>query len=172
MPGPISVILPRNAIPASIVGYNSIEPERVRCPFSMHLHFVVLQMKVCHGFDSFFKDVDRHVFVGRMNGVGLKAEAHEDGLNAKNFLESGDDGNTSSSSDGQWTLAEGSFKTSLGSLVGWHVDGTDIPFSAVEVLDVDFNGLGCHASEIVYHKLCDVGGAPSDKRVLHRLLRG
>ncbi len=48
------------------------------------------------GLDAFVEVVEAVVLVGRVDGVFAKAEAHQDGLDAQHFLESGDnrDGTT------------------------------------------------------------------------------
>ena len=65
------------------------------------------------GDDAFLPDLEVHGLVGRVDGVLLQAEAHEDGFAAEDLLKGGNDRYRSSAACCQRTFAKGHLKTFL-----------------------------------------------------------
>ena len=84
-----------------------------------------------------------------MDGIALQTKAHKNGLDAEDTLEGSDDGDTSSATYGQRTLAEGNTYSLFCCLVSGQVNGAKVGFTAVHRLDLDADVLGGDALDIV-----------------------
>ena len=101
------------------------------------------------GLDALVEDIERHVFIGRVDSVALQSEAHEDGLDTEDALEGRDDGDAPATAYGQRTLAEGYAHSLLSSLVGGEVNGAEVGLAAVHRGDLDADVLRCDALDVV-----------------------
>ena len=110
-------------------------------------------MELDDGLDALAEDVEGDVLVGRVDGIALEAEAHEDGLDAEYLLKVADDGYAATASHGEGLLAEGLCEALLGGLVGWEVDGTDIALAAMHGCDLDLHIVGGSGHDMVDEEL-------------------
>ena len=90
-----------------------------------------------HGLDADAEHVKAEALVGRVDGVALQTEAHEDGLQAEDLLKRGDDGDAAATAHSQRLPPEGDRKTSFGGLVSRQIDGANVGLAAV--LEVDLH---------------------------------
>ena len=63
------------------------------CRFRLAIGFGEMLIESDDGLDAFVEMVEAVVFVWRVDGIFAKAEAHQDGLDAQNLFECGDDWN-------------------------------------------------------------------------------
>ena len=108
------------------------------------------------GFDTLVEDIQGHILVGRVDGVALQTEAHEDGLHAEDALEGCDDGDTTATTYRQRALAEGYCDSLFGCLIGGQVDGSEVGFAAVHRRDLDADVLRSDALDVVDEGLADL----------------
>lgn len=101
--------------------------------------------------DAFVEVVEAIVLVGAVDGVFAETEAHQDGLDAQHFLESGDnrDGAARTHRDGQ--LAVGFHVGRFGGFVGRQVDGASVGLTAMQRCDLHGDILGCVLLKVVLH---------------------
>ena len=83
------------------------------------------------GLDALVEVVEAVVLVGRVDGVFAKAKAHQDGLDAQHFLESGNNWNGAARAHRDGLLAVGVHIGSFGGLVSRQVNRTAVGLSAV-----------------------------------------
>ena len=72
-----------------------------------------------------------------MDGILLKAEAHEDGFAAEDLLESGNNGDTAATAGCQRTFAEGHLETMFSRAIGRDIDRADVTLTAMHRRDND-----------------------------------
>lgn len=41
-----------------------------------------VQVELYYSFDTFANDVERYIFIGRVDGIAFQSESHQNGLNA------------------------------------------------------------------------------------------
>ena len=107
-------------------------------------------MELYNGFDSFAEDVQRDVFVRGVDGIALQSEAHQNGFDAENLFEVGDDGDAASTAYGERLPAEGFGKSFFGGFVGRQVDGADVAFATMHGSDFHTDGAWSDALDIVH----------------------
>ncbi len=95
-----------------------------------------MQVELNNGLYAFTENIQRHIFIGRVDGVGFEPEAHQNGFNAQHLLEGGNDGNAAAPAYCQRFLSECLFKPFFGGLIGRQGDGAYIPLSAVHRSDL------------------------------------
>ena len=88
-------------------------------------------MEFNYRLDAFAQDVERHVLVGRVDGVALQPESHQYRLDAQYLFEGRDDGDATAAAHGQRLPSECFLESFLGSLIGGEGDGADVALSAV-----------------------------------------
>ena len=108
------------------------------------------------GFDTLVEDIQGHILVGRVDGVALQTEAHEDGLHAEDALEGCDDGDATATTYRQRALSEGYCDSLFGCLIGGQVDGAEVGFAAVHRRDLDADVLWSDALDVVDEGLADL----------------
>jgi hypothetical protein len=57
-------------------------------------------MEFNHSFNALTKHIEREIFVGRMDSVAFKSEAHKDGFDTENTLKVADNGDGASAANG------------------------------------------------------------------------
>lgn len=87
-----------------------------------------------------------------MDGVAFQSEAHQDGLDAKDALEVGDDGDAAAAAHGQGVLAECFGETFLCGLIGRQIDGADVAFAAVHGGDFHSDRAGRNGLDVVHEE--------------------
>ena len=110
-------------------------------------------MEFYHRFDAFTQDVERHVLVGRVDGVAFQSESHQHRLDAQYLLEGRDDGDASAAAYGQRLPSERFLESFLGSLIGGEGDGADVALSAVHGRHLYLYRSGGNALDIVGKQL-------------------
>ena len=117
--------------------------------------FCVFFVKLGDGEDATLPNVEVHGFVGRVDGVLLEAEAHEDCLAAEDGFEGSDDGYGAASTCGERPFAKGYLETVFCCPISRYIDGADIALAAVHRRDGDSDALGSEGLHIVDESLRD-----------------
>ena len=102
--------------------------------------------------DAFVEVVEAVVLVGRVDGIFAKTEAHEDGLDAQHFLESGDDRNGAARThrDGQFAVSV--HVSSFGGFVGRQVNRAAVCLTAMQRRDLHGDILRSVLLKEVFHQ--------------------
>ena len=87
-------------------------------------------MKLYHGLYSFAENVERKVFVGRVDGITFQSESHQYGLDAQNPFKVADNGDASPTAYSKRFLTERLGESFFGCVGGRRGDGTYIALSA------------------------------------------
>jgi len=103
------------------------------------------------GLNAFVEVVEAIILVGGVDGIFAEAEAHEDGLDAQHFLESGNNRNRATRTHWDGQLAVGVHVGSFGSFVGWQVDGAAVCLTAMQRRDLHGDILRSVLLKVVLH---------------------
>ena len=116
---------------------------------------MIIQVEAHNGGNALAEDVEAEVFVGRMDSVALKAEAHQHRLDTQHPLKVADDGDAPAATYRQRTLAKGLGEAFFSGFVGRQRDGADIAFSAVHRGHFDAHTIRRDAVDVVGEELLD-----------------
>ena len=113
-------------------------------------------MELNHRFNTFPQDVQRDVFVGRMDGVGLQAESHQYGFYSQYLFKGRDDRNTAAAAHCQRFLSECFGEAFLRRLICREGDGAYVSLSAMHGSDLYLYGVGGYAHDVIGKQMRDL----------------
>lgn len=110
-------------------------------------------MEFYNRLDAFAQNVERHVLIGRVDGVAFQSESHQHRLDAQYLLKGRDDGDASATAHGQRLPSECFLESLLGSLIGGEGDGADVALPAVHGRYLYLYRSGSNALDVVGKQL-------------------
>ena len=112
-----------------------------------------LLVELHNSLNTLAEDIEIKVLVWRVDGIALKAKAHEDCLHAKNLLKVTDNGDAASTAHCKRFLAKSLLKTGLGSLVRRESNWAHIALTAVHGGYLNLYAIGGKGAEIINEHL-------------------